>query len=272
MIDLPWVWEIKKQYYGKCFYFMIYSKFLSKTSMVHFGESMLPDNLRIGARLGVLFLSEIITNVFHHMFFEGMSALQWQLVLPPSNNNTTDNDSRSAISKEEEDSKVQCFFGWAVKEVIGSTKEQVCWQKVAEDEYEWKYNTDLLLVKSFCVLHDDVATDIDYMSNYYHMPFYLAYNMGGVCLVLKLNFPFAKNVLWLTIKSDQKSEKMKYGDDAAISDLYDRLTRNEELFANFLYCVHIGRCGEYVDEKSKQTAGNTQSRHGCYWLRAGYLW
>jgi len=272
--------EKSKNNMANAFYFMIYSEFLSKPSMVHFWESMLPDNLRIGARQGVLFLSEIITDVFRHMFFEGMSALRRQLVLPPSsnkyntimstsiNNNTTDNDSRSAISKEEEDSEVQRFFGWAVKELIDLTKEQVCRQHVAEDECEWKYNKDLLLVKSFRVLHDDVTTDIDYMSNYYP-PFYSAYNMGGLCLVPKLYFPLAKKVLRL-IRGDQTSEKMKYGDDAAISDLYDRLTRNEELFADFLYCVHVGGCGEYVDEKSKQKMWNYLITKTCH-ARVGVI-
>jgi len=125
-----------------------------------------------------------------------------------------DADDRSTISKEEEDSEVQNFFGWAIKELIDFTKEHACKQHVGEDEYGWKHDKELLLIKSFHVLHHEVITDINYMANYYP-PFYLAYNMGGLCLVSKLYFPLAKNVLQI-IQTDSTYMKMKHGDDTAV--------------------------------------------------------
>ncbi len=256
------------------FNFLIYSQFLSKVPSVELWKSMLPGTTRIGAIQSVVFLLEIVTDVFRHMFFEGMSMLQRQLrKLPPGSNGMTSNitannhttqdaDDGSTISKEEEDSEVQRFFGWAIKELIDVTTEHACKHHVSEDEYSWKHDKELLLVKSFRVLHHEVITDIDYMANYYP-PFYSAYNMGGLCLVSKLYFPLAKNVLQI-IRTDSTYTKMKHGDDTAVLALYDGLTGNKDLFAQFLNCVHVGGYGEYVDENSKQKMWNYLITKTCH--------
>jgi len=136
--------------------------------------------------------------------------------------------------------EVQRFFGWAIKEAIDHWKGRVKKVRLHNSDEAITYQTDeykcLTFVKSMHCFHNDILFDNKYIRNCY--PISVASHIcGWLYLVVKPYFSFGLELLFQICLIDM-AEKMKGGDCNAVTDPYEVLCNDDNLFQKFVLSVN----------------------------------
>ena len=106
------------------------------------------------------------------------------------------------------------------------------------------------LAKSLQVLHEDAATDQEYLQTYYPV-FVASANKGGLCLVAKHIFPFGQKLLH-NICSYVSSNVLSHGNRNTVKDAYDKLLNDAGLYKLFEECIGKGYCETFISFYQKK--------------------
>jgi hypothetical protein len=151
------------------FSYLVYKEIRSVRAVTDAFISKLPQSLQKG-RLAAAFVIEIITDTFSWVFKEALGHLSRELRdMRPPVMTATIHPVTSISDKDEENSEVQRFFGWAVKDLLDKWKRKL--KKAIDNDAPLKQISELEaivnFVKNMILLHGEALADEAYMANFY---------------------------------------------------------------------------------------------------------
>jgi len=188
---------------------------------------------------GASILMDIIIQLFRQIFLNAVETLCDRVHSKSSTIGGT-----PVLTNEEEDKewhigKVQCFFGWAIKESIGYGKDLVDKEHLVSDNDltfdTTTHMTDMMrcltVVRSMRCFHNAILFDDEYVRKYYPVGI-ASHNHGWLCLVAKPFFCVGEDLLY-KIHTNEMMQKLRNGDRHTLRDLYKSLLNDGQLLQKF---------------------------------------